>query len=318
MNVALVQPTRPTLRHLPPVLLAVPMGIGGVGLAWRQAAATLGAPGLVGEVLLALTTLLWVGLVGLHAARGLRHPEMLAADWAHPVRVPFAAAPTIGLMIVSAFLYPYAPSLGAGLWGVASAVHLTVAMLLLRRIVAGAAEPAMVTPPLMVPLVGNILAPLFGARMGFVDASWMMFGVGLLLWLAIFPLLLHRLIAGPALPPALRPTLFILIAPPAVASLALAAITGDPGGVSLAFAGLAVLVVAVLVSLAAEFARLPFGLPWWGTTFPTAAFAAMLMVEGFPAWLCWPALLATTGLTAWIAWRTALAARAGAFFRPEG
>jgi tellurite resistance protein len=73
----------------------------------------------------------------------------------------------------------------------------------------------------------------------------------------------------------------------------------------------------VLVSLAGEFARIPFGLPWWGVTFPSAAFAVMAMAVGFPAWFCWPALLAATALTGWVAWRTALAARAGAFFRPE-
>jgi hypothetical protein len=61
----------------------------------------------------------------------------------------------------------------------------------------------------------------------------------------------------------------------------------------------------------------PFGLPWWGVTFPSAAFAVMVMVVGFPALLGWAALLATTALTGWVAWRTLGAARAGAFFRPE-
>jgi tellurite resistance protein len=137
------------------------------------------------------------------------------------------------------------------------------------------------------------------------------------LWLAMLPLLLHRMLAGPPLPPALRPTLAILLAPPAVAGLAVIAILGQPGGLSLAFAGIALLVAAVLLSMAGELAKVPFGLPWWGVTFPSAAFAALVTAEGFPAWLCWLALLATTGLTGWVAWRTALAARAGAFFRPE-
>jgi tellurite resistance protein len=170
----------------------------------------------------------------------------------------------------------------------------------------------------MIPLVGNVLAPVFGAPMGFVDLSWMMFGVGVLLWLAVQPLLLHRLVAGPPLPPALRPSLVILLAPPTVAALALVALTGQVAAVTLAFVGLAVLVAAVLVSLAGEFSRVPFGLPWWGVTFPSAAFAVMAMAVGFPAWFCWPALLAATALTAWVAWRTLGAARAGAFFRPEG
>lgn len=317
MSAAIRAAARPTLEHLPLPLLAVPMGTGGVGLAWRQAGISFGVPDWIGEALLAVTAVLWIALVGLHLLRALRHPEAIAADLRHPVRVAFGAAPTIGLMIVSAFLHPHAPALGAAVWGVAVAAHLTVAMLLLRRVLAGRAEPAMIAPPLLVPFVGNILAPAFGAAMGFVDASWMMFGVGLVLWLAVLPLLLHRLVAGPPLPPPLHPTLVILLAPPAVAALALVALTGQTGGIALALAGVALLVAAVLVSLAAELARVPFGLPWWGVTFPTAAFAVMLMVLGFPAWLCWPSLLASTALTGWVAWRTARAALAGAFLRPE-
>jgi tellurite resistance protein len=153
--------------------------------------------------------------------------------------------------------------------------------------------------------------------MGFADLSWMMFGVGVLLWLMVAPLLLNRLIAGPPLPPPLKPTIAIFLAPPAVAALALVALTGDPRGPALIFTGVALLMAAVLISLAGEIARVPFAMPWWGTTFPAAAFAAMLLAQGFPAWLCWPALLAATALTGWVAWRTALLARIGAFFRPE-
>ena len=308
---------RPTLEHLPLPLLAMPMGTGGVGLAWRAAQEHLGAPAAVGEALLAFTVALWCAVVALQALRVLRHPQAVLAELRHPVRVAFAAAPTIGLMIVSAFLHPYAPALGAALWAVAVALHLLVAMLLLRRILAGRGEVAMLAPPLMIPLVGNILAPALGARMGFVDLSWMMFGIGMFLWLAVQPLLLHRLVAGPALPPPLRPSLVILLAPPAVGALALIALMGQGAAPALAFIGLALLVAAVLLSLAGELARIPFALPWWGVTFPSAAFAAMLCAAGFPAWLCWPALLGATALTAWVALRTLLAARAGAFFRPE-
>lgn len=308
---------RPTLEHLPLPLLAMPMGTGGVGLAWRQAHHALGAPAAIGEVLLALTALLWLVVVGAQALRLLRHPQAVAAELRHPVRVAFGAAPTIGLMIVSAFLFPHAPALGAALWGVAVAGHLLLAMMLLRRVVAGRGDPAMLAPPLLIPLVGNILAPAFGPRMGFPELSWMMFGIGLLLWLAVLPLLLSRLFAGPALPPPLRPTLAILVAPPAVAALALEALTGRVDGFVLAFAGVALLVGAVLVSLADEIARVPFGLPWWGVTFPSAAFAVMLMVIAAPPWLAWAALIAATALTGWVAWRTLGAFRAGVFYRPE-
>jgi tellurite resistance protein len=308
---------RPTLEHLPLPLLAMPMGLGGVGLAWRQGHALLGAPAAIGEALLLLTALVWIGVVALQVARLLRHPESVIEEIGHPVRVSFAAAPTIGLMILSAAAFPHAPALGAAMWSIAVAVHLLVAMLLLRRVLSGRGDPAMITPPLLIPLVGNILAPVFGVGMGFLHMSWMMFGIGLLLWIAVLPLLLYRLFAGPALPPPLVPSLVILVAPPAVGAVAVAALTANPVGPALALAGVALLLAAVLLAMAGEIARIPFGMAWWGTTFPSAAFAIMLMTLRFPPWLCWPALAFATLLTGWVTWRTALAARAGAFYRPE-
>ncbi len=317
MNVE-VRAQEASLAHLPLPLLAAPMGLGGVGLAWRQAGISLGAPGAIGEAVLALAALVWLTVVGMQALRALRHTEAFLAELRHPVRVAFAAAPTIGLLILSAAAWPYSPSLGGTIWGIAAALHLLVAMLILRRIVAGRGEPAMLAPPLLIPFVGNILAPAFGAQMGFVDASWMMFGVGLVLWLAVLPLLLYRLLGGPPIPAALKPTLIILVAPPAVGALALIGLTGGAGGPSLALTGVALLFAAVLLSLSAELARVPFSLAWWGSTFPSAAFAVMVMAEGFPPAFGWVALLLTTGLTGWTAWRTVLAARAGMFLRPEG
>jgi tellurite resistance protein len=313
-----VRPAAASLAHLPLPLLAAPMGLGGVGLAWRQAGVSFGAPAAIGEAVLALTALVWLTVVGLQGLRALRHTDAFLAELRHPVRVAFAAAPTVGLLILSAAAWPHAPALGGAIWGIAAALHLLVAMLILRRVVAGRGEAAMLAPPLLIPFVGNILAPAFGASMGFVDASWMMFGVGLVLWLAVLPLLLHRLLAGPPIPPPLKPTLAILVAPPAVGALALIGLTGGAGGASLALAGVALLFAAVLLSLAAEIARVPFSLAWWGTTFPSAAFAVMVMAEGFPSVFGWAALLLTTGLTGWTAWRTLLAARAGALLRPEG
>ncbi|MGX9962889.1 SLAC1 anion channel family protein [Roseomonas sp. F4] len=312
-----VSPAPPGIAHLPLPLLVLPMGLGGVGMAWREAAVSLGMPGFLGEALLVLTALVWLLVVGAQILRALLYPEAMAAEFRHPVRVAFAAAPTIALMILSGAVYPYAPGFGAALWCIAVPLHLIVAMGLLRRVLAGRAEVAMLAPPLLVPFVGNILAPVFGARMGFHDASWMMFGVGLLMWLAILPLLLYRLIAGPALPLAMRPSVAIFLAPPAVGALALIALTGESHSLSLVFTGVALLIAMSLLSLAGEFARVPFSLSWWSFTFPTAAFAVLLMAEGFHPLLSGLALAVTTGLTGWIAWRTLAAARAGVFLRPE-
>lgn len=326
MNVAVSADAIPgeRLRHLPLALFAAPMGLGGLGLAWREAAHVLGAPALVGEALLLLAGLVWLGVAGLHAVRLARHPEALAADLAHPIRAAFAGAVTIGLMLLAGGLLPYARGAAQAVWLVAVAGHVLIAAWTVRGLLRAPREAASLAPPMLIPLVGNILAPVIGAKLGFEALSWMMFGLGALLWAMLQPILLARLVTGPALPPRLRPTLVILLAPPSVGALALAGLGGGFGPGPLALLGLAAFLALVLASFAAEFAKLPFAMSWWGWTFPTAAFAAAALAAGRAhpaAWqapLLWLLLLAASAILALVAAATLRAAAQGHLLQPEG
>ncbi|RVT90638.1 C4-dicarboxylate ABC transporter [Rhodovarius crocodyli] len=311
------------LRHLPLPLFAVPMGVGGLGLAWREGARVLGAPAWVGEGLLALATAAWLLIAVLHMVRALRHPGSLAADLRHPVRSAFAGAITVGLMIVTGGLTPHLPGLAAGLWLAAVGMHLVIAAWTVRVLILAPREPAALTPPLLIPMVGNVLAPAFGARLGFEALSWMYFGLGALLWALLQPLLLGRAAMGPPLPALLRPSLVIFLAPPAAAALSLSALTGGFGPGPLACHGLAVGFAAVFLTMLGEFARAPFSMAWWGWTFPTAAFAAATLqaIAAHPlpglGVLGWAVLLASSAIIATVCRATAQAAWSGALFRPD-
>jgi len=314
----------PSLRHLPLALFAAPMGLGSVGFAWREAARVLDAPPAIGEALLALTALCWGALGLLHAWRAIRHGDALLADLRHPVRCCFAAAATIGLMIVAGALAPYAMGAARTTWLVAVVGQVAIAAWVVRALVVAPRELSVITPVMLLPLVGNILAPVFGPRLGFPELSWMMFGIGALLWAALHPLLLLRLATGPALPPRLLPSVVILLAPPAVGSLALAALLGGFGPAPLAVLGLAVLVALVLLTMAPALARAPFGPGWWAFTFPTGSFAAALLAAAEAPGMAWPAaplwlaLLVVSWIVGVVSWQTFRAAREGAFLRPEG
>lgn len=314
----------PGLHHLPLPLFAAPMGVGGLGLAWREAGHVLGAPALVGEALLLAAGLVWLLVAALHLLRLLRHPEALATDLAHPVRSAFAGAVTIGLMLVAAGLLPHARGAAEAVWVVAAAGHVGIAAWTVRGLLRAPRDAATLTPPLLIPLVGNILAPVVGAKLGHVTVSWMLFGLGALLWALLQPLLLARLVHGPALPPKLRPTLAILLAPPAVGALALAALTGGFGPAALGAFGLAAFFALVLAMLWRDLSAGPFAMSWWGWTFPSAAFAAAAIQAAaahpaaWPAPLLWALLAGASAILAIVAAGTLRAAAAGRLLQPEG
>lgn len=312
------------LAHLPLPLFAAPMGLGGLGLAWREAARTIGAPAIFGEALLALAGLVWLAVLALHLLRLARHPEALAVDLKHPIRSAFAGAVTIGAMIIAGALAPYAPGLAAPLWLTAVALHLSIGAWTVRGLLLAPREPSTLTPALLIPLVGNILAPVVGAKLGFTLLSWMLFGLGALLWAMVQPVLLWRLIVGPPLIERLRPMLAIFLAPPSVGALALAALTGDWGPGPVAVYGLAAFLAATLAAFLPAFLEMPFAMSWWGWTFPSAAFAAATLGMGHTFrstgldLVGWAALIAATAIVAFVSLATLRAALAGQLLRPEG
>ena len=259
-----------SLAHFPLPLLAVPLGLGGLGLAWRQAAF-----GPVSEAVLALMVLAWLLILGLHILRALRHREAALADWRNPMRCGFAGAASIGMMLTSAALTPYQPEFARGLLLLAITLHLAIGLALLARVLRGEGSAAMLVPPLMIPMVGNVLAPIFCVPLGLPMLGWMLFGVGMLLWLALQPLLLGRLFEAP-LPPPLRPSLAILLAPSAVGALAIEAL-GGPLPAYLALYGLAAFTFALLLMVLRHMLGAGFALSYWGFTFPLAAFTAATM-----------------------------------------
>jgi len=313
----------PRLVHLPLPLFAIPLGLGGVGLAWREAARFLGAPSIIGETLLGLTALAWLVIFGLHLGRAVRHPGALLGDLRHPVRSAFAGAVTIGLMLIAGALFPYAPTAAATLWLGAVALHLWVGVWTVRGLLLAPREVAALTPLLLIPLVGNILAPAIGVRMGYETLCWILFGIGGLLWAMIQPLILGRILTGPAMPERMRPALAILIAPPAVGAIALANLTHGFGPGPLILLGLAAFIATVMLTLVARFAQVPFSLAWWGWTFPSAAFAMSMLAlaAAYPlTWvlvLGWLSLLGASVILALVAAATLRAALAGQLLLPD-
>lgn len=298
-----------SLAHLPLPLLAVPLGLGGLGLGWRQAGVA-----WLGEPLMALTALAWLVILGLHASRAWRHPEAALADWRNPIRCGFVGAASIGMMLTAAALLPHAPDLARALLIPAVVLHLAIGLSLLARVLRGEGSSAMLVPPLMIPLVGNVLAPLFLVPLGLPMLGWMLFGVGMLLWLGLQPLLLARLFEA-ALPPPIRPSLAILLAPSAVGALAVDALGGPPQAF-LALYGLAAFTFALLLMVLRHMLGPGFTLGYWGFTFPLAAFTTATMKIA-PGVIGWGMLGLATLAIGGIALATLRLALNGALLRPH-
>ncbi len=266
-----------SLAHLPVTLFASVMGLGGLSLAWRRAAKVWDLPQWPALTFLALATLAFLVIGTLYALKWARHPDAARAELRHPVRMPFATTVTISLLVLATAGQDVAPALASVVWWVGALGHLaaTVAVLSVWFSRPDIGHGA-VTPAWFIPVVGNVITPLAAAELGSVELAWFAFGVGVVFWLGLLPLLLQRvLLHDPPLPPKLLPTVAIFIAPPAVAMLSWQALTGVVDGpVVRTLYAAAMVFVLLLLAQWRRLRALPFALPWWAYTFPLAAAAA--------------------------------------------
>jgi tellurite resistance protein len=260
------------LMHVPAPLFAVVMGVSGLGLAWRKAGHVLGMPHAVGEAILALAAILFLAIGALYAVKGLRHPEEVKAEFSHPIRVNFFPAFSISLILLSIAAQPHSVDLALGLWGVGATLHLIGTVYLIGRWITQSHEITLINPAWFIPVVGNILVPVSGVTLGHPEVSWFFFSIGLVYWIVLFTIVFHRIVFHHPLPVKFLPTLFILIAPPAVGYLAYMALNGGVfDGMARILVYSALFLTLLNLTLAPHFLKVPFFVSWWAYTFPMAA-----------------------------------------------
>lgn len=323
------------LKFLMPGWFSLVMGLCGLSLAWHRAQRILGdmADG-VALVVAALAALVFVVLLVASVLRAARYPAALAEDLKHPARHAFVAAfPVAVLLLAAAGVALMGPSAGwNALWWLGALTQLWATVWVLGRWLAPATPgqgpgntglwPA-VTPVLLIPVVGNVVAPLAGLPLGHTVWSAAQMGIGVFFWPIVLALVLARRMAHSPLPERILPTWFITLAPPAVIGSVLAQWQAAPALV-LAMWGVSMFFLLWLLPIAKRIASQPFGVSYWALSFPLAALATLTLRVGdlFPdaAGLqsAGVLLLAVTSMVIlWLGFATVRGLRDGSLLAPE-
>jgi tellurite resistance protein len=276
-------PTSLNIKFLGPQWFATVMGLAGLALAWAAAVPTMGpAAEWVARGIGGVAALLFLVLLALFSRRGQLYPEALTADLLHPVRHAFIATITVALILLATLgtaLFGVSV-VWESLWLIACVLQFAVTVWVLSRWwngnnIGGFQWPG-ITPVLIIPVVGNVLAPLAGVPLGQQEWAAVQFGVGAFLWPVVLVLIFVRIGVHGLWPDRLLPTGFITVAPPAVIGLALLRFEAAPvwsqgcWGIALFFLLWAAQVLRPMLAQ-------PFSMAWWALSFPLAAFAALTL-----------------------------------------
>ena len=267
------------LQHFPVAWFSVVMGLGGLTIAWHRAEETLQLPFHVSPYLLAISTLVFIALAGLYSAKALKFRDSLIKEWNHPIRMNFVPTFSIGLILLSIAWLPINPAYSQLLWIAGTAAHLMLTFYVITQWVHHTKfEIAHLNPAWFIPVVGNILVPIAGINHAPAEISWFFFSIGLMFWPVLLAIIFYRVIFHGSLPERLMPTLFILIAPPAVGFLSYVRLTGGVDAFAHVLYNGALFFTLLLFFQVKWFARLKFFLSWWAYSFPLAAITVATLV----------------------------------------
>ncbi len=310
-----------TLLAIPPSFYSITFGLVGLARVWHLAGSLYGLSAAIGDALFLVAAVVFLLFFTVLVIKLVLAPKTVLADLTHTVIGPsFSLLPITG-MLLAVGLEPYA-------FGAARILFLVffVATVLLGgwytgQWVAAALDADTFSPGYFLPTVaGGLLGADSAASFGLTGLGWMSFGIGMISWLALGPIILNGLFFRPGLPAAFIPTLAILIVPPVIAGNAYFVLTG--GRIDLlvyVLAGYVVLMTLVQVRLVPLYLKLKFSPGFWAFTFAYAATATYALrwihLQQFAgaAMLGYVVLAAITLFIGGIALRSLVALRQGKF-----
>lgn len=270
------------LQHFPLAFFSAVMGLAGLAMAFNQAHRVLALPAALGQAATAVAAIVFILLAGFYLVKLARYSSAVQLDLTHPVRMSFSATISVSLLLLAILTLALFPKLSFGLWLIGALLHLAITLYVLTSwVYQPRFEINHISPAWFIPVVGNILVPIAGVEHVGLEISWFFFSIGLLFWLVLFTIIIYRMVFHHPLPDRLLPTLFILIAPPAVGFLAYLRLTDNLDAFARVLYYGALFLTLWLLLQTPRFLRLPFFLSWWAYSFPLAAMtvATLTMAE---------------------------------------
>lgn len=260
------------LAHFPPAFFAMVMGLTGLSLAWEKAAFLLGFPLIVSQILLLISACTFIIIAVTYALKARRYPHAVIEEFHHPIKMSFFPAFSIAMLLMSIATLSISFTLSFYLWAMGSIIHLGFTLYTLGQwLHQPKFKISHSTPAWFIPVVGNILVPVAGVEHGFLEVSWFFFSIGLVYWIVLKTLIFNRMFFHEPLPQKLLPTLFILIAPPAVGFISYMKLTGELDSFARILFYSAMFLVLLLLSQLPKFMKINFFMSWWAYSFPLAA-----------------------------------------------
>lgn len=259
------------IQFFPLPMFAVIMGLSGLAIVLERSVSILGFHPMIAWSVTLLDTVLFVVILSLYALKTMLFFDEFKKDFFHRIRISFFAAISISTMLLSIVYHGYNKDVAYYLAIVGVGLHAIFTFYTISFWFDKNYEIKHSNPAWFIPIVGNVVAPIAGV--GFFPTELLMgfFAVGMFFWVVIFAVMFNRIVFHDQLPQKFMPTLFILIAPPAVGFIAYIKMTQSYDFFAHALYDLGLFFFILVIVMWKNFIKLKFFISWWAFTFPLAA-----------------------------------------------
>jgi tellurite resistance protein len=259
------------LKYFPITSYSIVMGLAGLTIVFSKFYHMQWLPKLPFDILLFFTFSMFLVITFLYGLKTMLFFDEVKTDFEHRIRINFFSAISISLLLLSIAFMAYWPFLSLVLWWVGTILHTYLMFHTISYWIQHNFEINTMNPAWFIPVVGNILVPIAGVEYMPIGFSFFYFGIGVFFWIVLFTIFFNRAIFHNQLPQKFMPTLFILIAPPAIGFIAYIRITQSWDNFAVFLLFIAYFFVLLLLFLHKSFKNLEFFISWWAFTFPLMA-----------------------------------------------
>ena len=269
------------LQFFPIMMFATVMGLAGLTLVYKRGSEILQLPIFISTLMMFFTTIVFFIIVYLYISKIIKHKDEVEKELSHPVRINFFAASSISTLLLSMVYRHNIDLISQSLFFIGAVLHIFFTFYTIKFWINNNLEMQHSNPAWFIPIVGNLIVPIAGK--GFINDSilYFYFSIGIFFWIILFAIILNRIIFHAQFMPKSMPTLFILIAPPAIGFISYIKLTGNLDFFAQILFNLGLFFTILVFVMYKNFINIKFFISWWAFTFPMAAItlATILMYE---------------------------------------
>ena len=305
------------IQYFPITAFSIIMGLSGLAIAFAKFYHLQWLPRIFYDVTLFFTAGLFLFFTYMYGRKAVMHFDEVKTDFKHRIRINFFSAITISFLLLSIAFMTYWPILSLAFWWIGVISHTVIMFYTISFWIQHNFEIHFMNPAWFIPVVGNILVPVAGVEYMPKAFTFIYFAIGFFFWIILFAIFMNRVIFHHQMPQKFIPTLFILIAPPAIGFIAYIRIAQSWDGFALFLLFIAYFFAVLLLFLYKSFSKLKFYLSWWAFTFPMMAITIASIVayqishENMFMYLSFVFFAAAIFIVGFVTWKTILMIKAG-------